>query len=306
MTVKKKGLGRGLEALLGSNNTTNDGGGDRVTRLSLSQLQPGKYQPRTIMDEDGLEELAASIRAQGVIQPVLVRAIADDRFEIIAGERRVRAAHRAGLSEVPVVIREVEDQAALAMALIENLQRRDLSPLEEARGISRLIDEFGLTHEQAAEAVGRSRSATTNLLRLLSLPEAIQEHIMAGRLEAGHARAMLSLSAAHQRAIAEATVAQQLSVREVEERVRDILASVSEDDDETPGTRSGKAKGRNPAADAAADWKRMEALLADELGMMVTMQPKGKGGRLVVQFNSPDELDGLLARLLSSEARSHL
>lgn len=302
MTVKKKGLGRGLEALLGTAQPSNMAGGEQVTRLNLNQLQPGKYQPRSLMDEEGLEELAASIRAQGVIQPVLVRAVGEERYEIIAGERRVRAASRAGLAEVPVVIREVDDQAALAMALIENLQRRDLTPLEEARGIARLIEEFGLTHEEAAQAVGRSRSATTNLLRLLGLPEAIQEHLMSGRLEAGHARALLSLPAAHQRAIAEAAVAQQLSVREVEDRVRTLANSL----EAAPNPATPKGRRSGSSAEAAADWKRMEVLLSDELGMTVSLLPKAKGGRLLVQFNSPDELDGLLSRLLSTEARSHL
>ncbi|NBV88481.1 MAG: ParB/RepB/Spo0J family partition protein, partial [Betaproteobacteria bacterium] len=210
MSGKKKGLGRGLEALLGVGAGFSQDPEGRLTQLPLSALEPGQYQPRRSMDEAGLEELAQSIREQGVLQPILVRALApgrgaggaDGRYEILAGERRFQAAKRAGLDEIPVIVKALNDQAALAVALIENLQRQDLSALEEAQGISRLIEEFGLTHDQAAQAVGRSRSATSNLLRLLALPKAIQDHLAAGRLEAGHARALLPLPAAQQRALA--------------------------------------------------------------------------------------------------------
>lgn len=298
MTTKKKGLGRGLEALLGSGATSGLEAAQSVSHLKLVDLQPGQYQPRTVMDEEGLEELAASIRVQGVIQPVLVRPLPGQvkRFEIIAGERRVRAAHRAGLEEVPVVIREVDDQSALAMALIENLQRRDLSPLEEAQGIERLIKEFGLTHEEAAQAVGRSRSATSNLLRLLALPEGILKFLREGRLEAGHARALLGLPAAQQRALAEVVVANGLSVRGVEDRVRDLMRSA-------PSSEKKGSRARREGSAVPADWLRMQSTLADHLGLPVSLSPRGKGGQLTVQFASTEELEGFLARVLPPEIR---
>lgn len=294
---KKKGLGRGLEVLLGSGSGLGSGEEGAMSTMPLAQLQPGRYQPRRIMDEQGLEELTQSIREQGVLQPILVRPLhaqANGPYEIIAGERRFQAAKRAGLADIPVIIKPLDDQAALAVALIENLQRQDLSALEEAQGISRLIEEFGLTHDQAAQAVGRSRSATTNLLRLLSLPSAIQAYLEAGRLEAGHARALLALPAAQQRALAESAVAQRMSVRQVEQQAK-RLASLTQ---ATPRRKS-KASSQDPAL---SDWQRMEQLLSDHLGLETVLKSKATGsGELVVRFSSPAELDGLLHRLLPAD-----
>src|ERR1035437_2754981 len=210
---KQKGLGRGLGALLDANTGPES---TRQATLLVPALQPGKYQPRTRMDQDSLNELAASIKAQGIMQPVLVRPLSEGKYEIIAGERRWRAAQLAGLSEVPVLVRSVPDNAALAMALIENIQRENLNPLEEAAGIQRLIDEFKMTHHVAAEAVGRSRSAASNLLRLLKLPKAVQNMLMENKLDMGHARALLSLESAQQILLANKIVMEQLSVREAE------------------------------------------------------------------------------------------
>ena len=303
MSGKKKGLGRGLEALLGVGAGFSQDPEGRLTQLPLSALEPGQYQPRRSMDEAGLEELAQSIREQGVLQPILVRALAPGRgaggaggrYEILAGERRFQAAKRAGLDEIPVIVKALNDQAALAVALIENLQRQDLSALEEAQGISRLIEEFGLTHDQAAPAVGRSRSATSNLLRLLALPKAIQDHLAAGRLEAGHARALLPLPAAQQRALAESAVAQQWSVRQVEQQAKRLAAAA----------KAASPEGRPPKRTdpAMLDWQRMERLLSDHLGMQASLRPKAAGaGELLVRFSSPAELDGLLQRLLPPDA----
>lgn len=215
---KKKGLGRGLDALLGASNKNmaSEFGGDNPSALPLNLLQAGKYQPRQIMDETPLKELADSIRERGVIQPLLVRGLGTGRYEIIAGERRFRAASIAGLKEVPVRIVDADDQAAAAMALIENMQREDLNPLEESRGLARLIEEFGFTHEQAAKSVGKSRSAISNLLRLSQLAKAVQAMLIAGELDMGHARALLSLPGSSQVALAQKIVAQGLSVRETE------------------------------------------------------------------------------------------
>ncbi|MFZ9176607.1 MAG: ParB/RepB/Spo0J family partition protein, partial [Burkholderiaceae bacterium] len=248
-----------------------------------------------------LQELADSIRAQGVIQPIVVRRLGrtgGPAYEIIAGERRFRAAQMAGLAQVPVVIKSADDQSALAMALIENLQRQDLSALEEAQGIARLINEFGLTHEQAAQAVGRSRSATTNLLRLLSLPEAIQQHLRDGLLEAGHARVLLGLPAAAAKALAQMAVAQKLSVREVEARARRLALS------DPKSTGKASKTGKSQTGSGQADWDRMQEDLADALGLTVRLTPKGRtgGGELRVQFSSPDEFQGLLERLMPDRA----
>lgn len=212
---KLKGLGRGLDALL-AGNTGESGNSGELRTLDVGLLQPGKYQPRTRMDPGSLEELAESIKSQGIMQPIIVRSVGGGRFEIIAGERRWRAAQLAGLSEVPTLVRDIPDDAALAMSLIENIQREDLNPLEEAAGVQRLIDEFGMTHEQAANAIGRSRSATTNLLRLLQLAEPVQEQLVTGDLDMGHARALLSLPKADQIAFANRVVAQGLTVRDTE------------------------------------------------------------------------------------------
>ncbi len=292
-TVKKKGLGRGLDALLGGVSPVIESGSSQKT-LSVSQLQAGKYQPRQGMDQASLEELAESIRAQGIMQPLLVRSISGasgPSFEIIAGERRFRAAQMAGLKEVPVIVRDVDDQAALAMALIENLQREDLSALEEAQGIDRLIREFGLTHEQAAQAVGRSRSATSNLLRLLQLPAAVQEMLRDQRIDAGHARALLSLPPAQQRALAERIIQDQLSVRDTERAVAKVIAG-------SPGGSVKKNGTKAAVGSHQRDWDRVEEQLSDAIGLPVFLkQGRGNKGELVIRFSGFDELDGVIARL---------
>ncbi len=289
-TQKKKGLGRGLDALLGGNGADLSGEASQKT-LAVSQLQAGKYQPRQAMDQSSLDELAESIRAQGVMQPLLVRPVgtAGQKFEIIAGERRFRAAQLAGLSEVPVIVREVDDQAALAMALIENLQRQDLTALEEAQGIDRLIQEFGLTHEQAAKAVGRSRSATTNLLRLLQLPPSVQTMLRDGALDAGHARALLPLQATAQRALAERIVREQLSVRDAERMVTKLQS----------GSISGKGAAKKAGRPMSRDWLRVQEQISDGIGLPVSLkQGRGAAGEMTIRFSSLEELDGLITRLL--------
>ncbi|WP_454723796.1 MULTISPECIES: ParB/RepB/Spo0J family partition protein [Cupriavidus] len=288
-TVKKKGLGRGLEALLGSPAEIVDAvkqeGAPSVLRLD--QLQPGKYQPRTRMDEGALQELAASIRAQGLMQPILVRRVADpERYEIIAGERRFRASRLAGLEEVPVLVKDVADAAAAAMALIENIQREDLNPLEEAQGIMRLVREFDFTHEQAAESVGRSRSAVSNLLRLLNLAQPVQTMLMAGDLDMGHARALLAVDGANQITLANQIVNKRLSVRETEK----LVATTLKPDD----LRSARQKGTAPVRDVA----RLEEELSDVLGLPVQIKLGVRGkGQLTIHFTSNDALDGVLTRL---------
>jgi ParB family chromosome partitioning protein len=278
-----KGLGRGLEALLGTDATTPTDSSN-LTTLAVGLLQPGKYQPRTRMDAGSLEELAASIRAQGLMQPIIVRPIGAGRHEIIAGERRWRAAQIAELTEVPVIVREIPDEAALAMSLIENIQREDLNPLEEATGIQRLIDEFGMTHQQAADAVGRSRPATSNLLRLLNLPKPVQEFLMAGDIEMGHARSLLSLEPADQILVANQVIAKRLSVRETEKLVNHRLK---------PQEDSRKAK-----PDADRDVLRLQEELSDKIGAVVNIKANKKGaGTLVIEFASLDQLDGLITRI---------
>ena len=310
MTARKKGLGRGLEALLGSSPPDLESP-NAVRALPLDQLRPGKYQPRQSMDPQALEELAASIQAQGMIQPIAVRPLvigrADQGYEIIAGERRYRAALSLGLSEVPVVVHEVDDQAALAMALIENLQRKDLNALEEAEGISRLIKDFGLTHEQAAQAVGRSRSATSNLLRLLQLPAMVQEAIRSGAVDAGHARVLVGLPAAHQRTMLEMIQSEGLSVRDVEARAR-LLGLV---DGASPATSAAIASGAATPSAApqkraalSPDWQKMQTDIADILGLPVALNPKARGGELRIRFSSNEEFDGLLERFFRDMPRS--
>ncbi|MBL8379418.1 MAG: ParB/RepB/Spo0J family partition protein [Burkholderiales bacterium] len=283
---KKRGLGRGLDALLAGENTNVVS--DAPATLPLSALTPGRYQPRTRMDDVSLAELAGSIRAQGVIQPILVRRLAGTagRYEIIAGERRFRAAALAGLTDVPVTVREVADDAALAMALIENIQREDLNAIEEAQGIARLIDEFGMTQEAAGEAVGRSRTAAANLLRLLKLPDAVKEMIHAGTLDMGHARALLGLPAALQASTAQAVVARGMSVRQTEELVKKTQAGA--------GAGEARGKARPPAS---RDTTRFADEVADLLGAKVEIQPSAKGGRLVIHYASNDHLNDLVARL---------
>ncbi|MBU0602111.1 MAG: ParB/RepB/Spo0J family partition protein [Gammaproteobacteria bacterium] len=279
---KLKGLGRGLDALLAGNSGEAGSAGELRT-LEVGVLQPGKYQPRTRMDPGSLEELAESIKSQGIMQPILVREIARGSFEIIAGERRWRAAQIAGLTEVPALVREIADEAALAMSLIENIQREDLNPLEEAAGVQRLIDEFGMTHEQAANAIGRSRSATTNLLRLLQLAEPVQEQLIAGDLDMGHARALLTLPRGDQIALANRVVAQGLTVRDTEKLV--AQGGVAE-------------QGGRKAAPVSRDLAGLEEELSDRLGAAVSVQANARGaGKVVLRFNDLDQLDGLIARL---------
>ncbi|ANQ83238.1 chromosome partitioning protein ParB [Azoarcus olearius] len=282
---KLKGLGRGLDALLAANRDDEAEKGELQT-LATAALQPGKYQPRTRMDPGSLEELAASIKAQGVMQPVLVRPLPQlngaPRYEIIAGERRWRASQIAGLAELPCLVREIPDEAALAMSLIENIQREDLNPLEEAGGIQRLIDEFAMTHQQAADAVGRSRPAASNLLRLLNLAKPVQELLMAGDIDMGHARALLPLDGASQIQLANVVAARQLSVRETERLVQHTL-----------NPRQKKA-----AAAPDRDLVRLEEEIADAIGATVKIKANKKGaGEVTIRFGSLDQLDGLLGRL---------
>ncbi len=282
--VKPKGLGRGLDALLGGDTApSRSSSADAVTTLPIAALQPGKYQPRSRMDQDALNALAVSIKAQGIMQPILVRPVGGGNHEIIAGERRWRAARIAGLSSVPVLVRDVPDQQALAVALIENIQREDLNALEEATGIERLINEFSLTHQAVADAIGKSRAAVTNLLRLLELAPPVKTLLGAGRIEMGHARALLALPAVRQVELANEAAAKGLSVREVEQRVAALLTTRS-------GTRS------RPAADR--DVLRLQETLAEKLGTRVQIKAKRKGkGSLVIDYGSLDQLDGLISRL---------
>ena len=292
-TKKPKGLGLGLEALLGpkvSDTPVLAQAEGAPTTLKLDMLQTGKYQPRTRMDEGALYELAESIKAQGVMQPILVRPVGAGRFEIIAGERRFRAARLAGLDEVPVLVRDVPDEAAAAMALIENIQREDLNPLEEAQGLQRLTQEFGLTHEQAAQAVGRSRSAASNLLRLLQLAEPVQGMLMAGDLDMGHARALLALDKTHQITSAAEIAQKKLSVREAERLVARAVAATQQ----VPRARASNSKSR--------DVTRIEEELADLLTAAVEIRVKrrtkrGEQGEVAIGFGSLDELNGLIERL---------
>jgi len=284
MIQRKKGLGRGLDALLAGNDDAMDADKQRQATLAIGDLQPGKYQPRTRMDPGSLEDLAASIKAQGLIQPISVRPVSGGRYEIIAGERRWRASQLAGLTEVPVLIREIPDDAALAMSLIENIQREDLNPLEEAAGLQRLIDEFGMTHQQAADAVGRSRSAATNLLRLLNLAKPAQDLLMAGDIEMGHARAILAAPKTEQGRLAAEVADKGYSVRETERRV----------------TRELNPPPHKPAQEKNRDLVRLEEELADSLGASVKLAANRNGaGSISIRFTSLDQLDGLLLRLRS-------
>jgi ParB family chromosome partitioning protein len=277
--MKPKGLGRGLDALLGAEAQPPR---ESLLTLPVARIRPGKYQPRTKMDQQALAELAASIRAQGLMQPLLVRPVDRDRYELIAGERRWRAAQMAGLEEVPALVREVPDEAALAMSLIENIQRENLNPMEEAAGLERLIEEFRMTHEQAADAVGRSRSATTNLLRLLKLAKPVQEMVMEGALEMGHARALLALDPARQIEAGNRIAARGLSVRETEAMVQAALR--------------GSSQRRRRRGDR--DLARLEEELAERLGTTVEIRPGRKGsGKLVLHYSGLDHLDELLKKL---------
>lgn len=306
---KKRGLGKGLNALLGSSGaaaakpTPVPGGAaanasspapasdpnvdGELRALPVERVQPGVYQPRQDMHPESLQDLADSIRAQGVVQPIVVRAVAKGQYEIIAGERRWRAAQLAGLTEIPAVIREVADRAAIAMALIENIQRENLNPMEEARALDRLIEEFDLTHQQAAEAVGRSRAAVSNLLRLLELSAEVKGMVEKGQLEMGHARALLALPTKTQADAAHQVVDRDLTVRATEKLVKKLLAE-----------QSGRAPAKPAVAAKDPDLRRLEQDLGERLGAVVAVQQaKGGKGKLVIQYTSLDELDGILERI---------
>ena len=287
--MKKKGLGRGLEALLGEKSKSAQDGAT-ITSLPLGALQAGKYQPRQKMDSGPLQELAESIREQGVMQPLLVRAISAGKYEIIAGERRFRAATLAGLTEVPVLVSLADDKGAAAMALIENMQREDLNPLEESRGLARLIEEFGFTHEQAAKSVGKSRSAISNLLRLAQLAKPVQAMLLAGDIDMGHARALLPLPGASQVALAQKIMAQGLSVREAE-RLSAVLARAGGQ----MSTKKPKKGSDTPTPDP--DLQRLSREIADLIGLSAEFKLKGKGGELRIRFSKADELDALFKKL---------
>ena len=280
--VKPKGLGRGLDALLADNDEMVSAEGSQ-RMLNVAQLQSGKYQPRSFMDESALQTLADSIKNQGIMQPILVREIGEDKFEIIAGERRWRASQIAGLVEVPVLVREIADESALAMALIENIQRENLNPLEEAQGIKRLIDEFAMTHEKAAEAVGRSRAAVSNLLRLLTLTHAVQELLMQNKLDMGHARALIGLDAAQQILLANKIVQQNLSVRDVENLVKKSSAEV-------------QAKPHKITANR--DVIALQNSLSEKIGATVSILAKANGaGTLKINYSNLDQLDEIIKKI---------
>lgn len=284
--AKTKGLGRGLDSLLAADMDESESSNETLTTLPVTALQPGKYQPRSLMDESALQTLSESIATQGVMQPILVRAIGEDQYEIIAGERRWRASQKAGLDEVPVIIREIPDESALAMALIENIQRENLNPLEEAQGIKRLIDEFDMTHEKAAQAVGRSRVAVSNLLRLLTLCEPVQEMLMNGQIEMGHARTLVGQEGAHQVILAERIAKDELSVREAEKMVR----MFDVDTDTSQPTQNSYVEDQ--------DVKRLEDSLSEKLGAVVNIKSNKSGrGTLKINYTSLDQLDGIIAKI---------
>ena len=290
MSTKRKGLGRGLDALLGgaalATAVESGESGGELRKLPVHLVQRGKYQPRRDMREEALKDLADSIKKQGVVQPIVVRPIGEDRYEIIAGERRWRAAQMAGLDTVPAVVRDVPDRTAIAMALIENIQRADLNPLEEAEAMQRLISEFEMTHQEAAEAVSRSRAAVTNLLRLLELSREVQDLVRQGAIEMGHARALLALKGPAQTDAARRVVDKGLSVRDTEQLVRRRLQ-------ETQG-----APGSPKHAKSDPNVSRLERQLSEKLGAKVQLEQSGKGkGRLVIHYSSLDELDGILAHI---------
>jgi ParB family chromosome partitioning protein len=281
--TRHKGLGRGLDALLGGESRGRRDG--ELADLAVGSMRPGKYQPRTRMDQASLAELAESIRVRGILQPVVVRPIDDGGYEILAGERRWRAAQLAGLARIPALVREVADDAALGIGLIENIQREDLNPIEEAAGLKRLIDEFSLTHDEAARAVGRSRSAVTNLLRLLELAGAVQDMLLDGRIDMGHARALLGAGRAKQVELAGQVAARGLSVRETERLVQHAAAA----------PRAG-ARAKKPRLDG--DSRHLQDELSALLGASVTLKPRQGGrGSLVIDFSSLDQLQGIVARI---------
>lgn len=281
--AKQKGLGRGLDALLAGDVEDEVTAGDGLRMLRVSQMQAGQYQPRTHMDDGALQTLADSIKAQGIMQPILVREVAPDQYEIIAGERRWRASQIAGLEEVPVLIREIEDEAALEMALIENIQRENLNPLEEALGIKRLIDEFAMTHEKAANAVGRSRVAVSNLLRLLTLAGGVQIMLMENKLDMGHARALIGLEPAQQVMLANKITQENLSVREVEKLVKQA---------------DGAIKPKAPQTNIHQDVLSLQNMLSEKLGAGVTIAAKANGsGTLKINYSNLDELEGFIKKI---------
>lgn len=299
---KTSRLGRGLSSLLGAEVPANiptpakakaaaaaaqeKNEGPAVREIEIGQLKAGKYQPRTLIEQEKLQELSESIRQQGVISPIIVRPLASGRYEIIAGERRYRASKLAGKKTVPAIVREVDDKSALAMALIENMQREDLNAVEEAAGVSRLIEEFGYTHEQAAEAIGRSRSATTNLLRLLNLTEAVKQMLADGKIDMGHARALLALSGAEQIQLANEIVAKDLSVRETER----LIARMTDKENEK--------KAKDGKKEPSADDRILEERLAESIGAPVHVVYGKKGrGKIVIDFADLDDLDALIAKL---------
>ncbi len=292
----KRGLGRGLSALLGPDTSSAPAAAaseGSMMQLALAKMQAGQYQPRTRMDEGALQELAASIRLHGIMQPIVVRQIAGDRYEIIAGERRFRAAAIAGLAEVPVIIKNVKDQDALALALIENIQREDLSALEEAQAIKRLLDEFSFTHEQAAEAIGRSRSATSNLLRLLNLAAPVQTMLMAGDLDMGHARALLSLPAVDQITCAQQIVQRQLTVRDAEK----LVTKVATEGLSIPSLKPAAIPSEK-SVNQSRDVERLAERLADALATKVQLSANAKGkGKLVIEFSDLQSFEDLLNKL---------
>jgi ParB family transcriptional regulator, chromosome partitioning protein len=286
MVGKKRGLGRGLDALLGAQSSSATESqaevGQRLDEIPIEWIRPGKYQPRKVMDEEALQDLAASIKAQGLMQPIVLRSVGEQRYEIIAGERRWRATQLAGFEKIPAVIREVNDEAAVAMSLIENIQREDLNPMEEALALQRLVDEFLLTHQQVADAVGKSRTAVTNFLRLTHLGSEVAQMLGNGDIEMGHARALLTLSTDLQARAARDIVAQHLNVRQAEALVRRLLA----DPKDVKATRV-----------ADSDTRQLETRLTNKLGQPVNIQHTAKGkGKLVIKYNSLDELDGILSR----------
>ena len=285
MAKPNKGLGRGLDALLSGGK---EQGSDMLRELKVEQLKPGKYQPRSRMDEESLKELAASIKSQGIMQPILARELVNGDYEIIAGERRWRAAQLAGLTQVPVLLRKVPDNSALAMALIENIQREDLNPLEEAIGIQRLIDEFQMTHQTAADAVGRSRSAASNLLRLLKLPQAVQDLLMDGAIDMGHARALISLESAQQVLLANKIVLLGMSVREAEKLVQQ--------QNEKPAAKEKTSKKQENQN--SRDTLKLQEEMSEKLGARVEIKANSKGGgKLIIEYSSNDHLEEFLKSL---------
>jgi ParB family chromosome partitioning protein len=284
--AKPKGLGRGLDALLSNTDEDTPKNEGSLQTLSISDLKPGKYQPRSIMQEEALHALSQSILKQGVMQPIIVRPVGNNQYEIIAGERRWRAAKLANLNEVPVIIKNIPDESALAMALIENIQREDLNPLEEAIGIKRLIDEFNMTHEEAADAVGKSRVTVSNLLRLLTLTKPVQDRLLSGKIDMGHARALIGLEGSQQIMLCEEVIQKNLSVREVEALVKNLQNSYKTD------------KPTSSPKKTNADVRQLEESLAETLGASVTIDAKKNGsGVLKVHYRNLEQLDEILKKI---------